>query len=104
MAIPNYQVNYVDPNTRTSNLGGFFKTCGIATLNQLTPQTFKWVCAGAGGGDVVVRGLDGNPIYLPSVPAGQIRPALGNMIMTSATIDGVNVSTTASQVVWYGGE
>lgn len=104
MALPNYQVNYVDPNSRTSNLGGFIKTCGIATLDQLTPQTFKWISIGTGGGSVIVRGLDGNPIYFPSVPAGALRPVLGNMILTNATINGTAVTTTATQVVWYGGE
>ena len=76
MALPNYQVNYVDPNSRSSSLGGFLKTCGIATLDQMTPQTFKWIAVGTGGGSVIVRGLDGYPIYFPRITRRCIPPII----------------------------
>lgn len=97
-------VNNVDSNSKASMLGGFIKNCGIATLDVDVGQTFKWVGAGSSGGDIIVLGVDGNPIYFPAVPAGAIRPVLGTTILSAATVSGSAVTTTATPVVWYGGE
>jgi hypothetical protein len=100
----------VSPETKASQLGGFVKSGGISTLDAYTLmadgtiQTFKWVGVGTGGGHVVVEGVDGNPIYIPALPAGAWRPVLGRRILTGATINGVAVTTTATLVTVYGGE
>jgi hypothetical protein len=104
MAAPTYPVNPVNPVEKADKLGGFIKSCGIATLDEEVGQAFKWIGVGNTGGDVIVRGLDGNPIYFPDVPAGALRPVLGTSILSAATIDGVAVTTSAAQVVWYGGD
>lgn len=100
----------VSPETKASQLGGFIKNGGIATLDTYitmqdgTIQFFKWIGVGTGGGHVIVEGVDGYPIYFPALPAGAMRPVLGRRILSSATINGSAVTTTATLVTVYGGE
>ena len=110
MALSTTKVLTVSPESKASQMGGFVKNGGIATLDQYTVmddgsiQIFKWIGVGTGGGSVIVEGVDGNPYYIPALPAGAWRPAMGRRILSSATISGNAVTTTASLVTIYGGE
>ena len=109
MAYQTTPVLTVAPESKSRQVGGFFKTSGIVPAANFgrpvrANETFKWVGVGSVGGDVVVRGVDGNAIFLPAIPAGGIRPVIGDMILANAVIDGIPVTTTASVVYWYGGE
>jgi hypothetical protein len=111
MALINTNVLPTASDTRSNDLGGFAKSGGIAaTLDQYvtfadgTQQIFKWIGVGTGGGSVIVEGVDGNPIYIPALPAGAWRPVVGRRILSAKTINGIPVTTTATLVTVYGGE
>lgn len=80
----------------------YIKRCGEITIDEETPEIFFQLVCG-NGGPLVVRGIDGNPIYYPSVAQGQIVPVVGTGVLSNATIDGTPVTTGASDIWWYGG-
>jgi hypothetical protein len=99
------KINNTTPDALSSTIGFIIKKGGLITVG--TSQTasqgfFKLLHVGAGG-DVVVRDLDGNYIPFRGILSGGWLPVLGDMVATSATIDGVLVTTTATEIDWYGG-
>lgn len=81
---------------------------GAVTLDAPTStnERFYQIMVGVTGSLIVQIG-SGNSIktrYYPLVLAGAIYPIAGDMILTSATVDGNAVTTTASNIWWFGGK
>lgn len=92
-----------DASERTNRVGLAFTRTGLITLDADVGEYFKMLKVGTTGGDIVYIGPDGNPNWLPNCVAGSYNPAIGFKVVTSATVNGVSRTTTATPVVWCGG-
>lgn len=90
-----------------STEASIYPACGgPITIDQapLTPGLcFYQLCCGTGG-TLLIQGIDGGYIYYPLVAAGQIVVAVGVKVVSSATWQGQSLSTSASNIWWYGGK
>lgn len=111
MSVPLYLTNSINGYTPSTEMPIYPKRCGALTpvvasslggywneselFFQFTTET---------DGSVIVEGMDGNAIYYPSVVMGETRVTCGRRILTVATIDEVEVTTSVTGNIWvYGG-
>jgi hypothetical protein len=97
-----YTANKVPPTERTNRIGDVCTRGGIITLDQEVPEFFKELHVG-GTGDLIVLGIDGNYIPYKGLLAGAFVKVLGNKVVSAATVDGVAMTTTATNITWHGG-
>lgn len=102
MALPTFEAEAISPQTRTEDIGVVIKSSGIITNDAIVPQYFKLLHIGTGG-DLLVRGVDGNINPFFGLLSGDWVPILGNQVVSAATVDGVACTTTATDVTWHGG-
>lgn len=76
---------------------------GAVVIGTQTAELFIQICVGAAG-SLIVETNDGFVRYYPLLQPGVIYPITGRTILASATIDGNPVTTTASNIWWYGGK
>ena len=79
---------------------------GAITIGTPTPERFFQIMVGVTGSLIVQIGTGTNATvrYYPLVLAGAIYPIAGDLILSTATVDGNAVTTTASNIWWYGGK
>jgi len=75
---------------------------GFITVGTETPEIFCQLMVG-NTGSVIVETADGEQRYYPQLNAGVIYPIAGVKIIASATIDAQAVTTSATNIWWYGG-
>lgn len=102
MALPTFEAEAISPQTRTEDIGVVIKSGGIITNDAILTQYFKLLHIGTGG-NLLVRGIDGNIIPFFGLLSGDWVPVLGNQVVSAATIDGSPYTTTATDVTWHGG-
>lgn len=100
----NFKTYSVSGSTPSTDYSIYPTRGGAITIDGApTPEVFYQLRCGTGG-NLIVLGKDGNPIYYPSVFAGETLVTCGLGVLSAATIDGVAVTTTASDIWWYGGK
>jgi hypothetical protein len=97
-----YEAAKLPPQERTNRIGAPITRGGIITADVQVQEFFKLLHIGLAG-DLVVLGKDGNYIPFYGLLNGDWVPVVGNMVAGSATIGGVLVTTTASNITWHGG-
>lgn len=97
-----YQADKVVPQERTNRIGVVITRGGIITNDVQVSEFFKLLHIGTAG-DVIVKGKDGSNIPFLNCLNGDWIPVMGNMVVSAATIDGVPVTTTATDITWHGG-
>lgn len=93
--------NKLSPQERTNRIGAAITRGGIITEDVET-EYFKWLHIGIGG-DLIVLGIDGNYIPFYGLLNGDWIPVVGNMVVSAATVDGVAMTTSATNITWHGG-
>lgn len=106
----------ITPSARTVEMGVIPTRGGNFTAdpddeNVLLPynavgeqeSVFKYLKVRTTAGDIVVRGLDGNPYLQPKAGIGVIMPGAGSAILLAAEINGIDYTTDAEDIHWYGG-
>lgn len=101
------QINQVSapklpPEERSNRIGIPATRGGIITVDTQLTEYFKLIHVGVGG-NVIVRGKDNSMIPVLGLSDDSWFPAIGNEVVSAATIDGVAVTTTAENITWYGG-
>jgi hypothetical protein len=92
--------------TKLNQVSFSLSRCGIAIVSSQAspdgffPETAKMLRPTVAG-NIVAEGIDGNILYCPNA-SGWV-PFLCKRILTSATIDGEAVTTTATGIYWFGG-
>lgn len=76
---------------------------GFVTPDVETRELFIQLTVGTTG-SVIVQNIAGQNRYYPVVIAGSVLPAAGIKVVSSATIDGQAVTTTATNIWWHGGK
>lgn len=93
--------------TRTRDTGIHFKYGDALRYTTVMPAVcpvFKWIYF-ISGGDLAVVGIDGNIIPLKGILPNTWVPCMGTAILASGvTPSGMTVTTTATDLSWYGGE
>ena len=92
----------IDPNNRTAAVGIMATRGGEIILDVAPGEMFKFLHI-ATGGDIIIQGVDGTPIPWYGASSDSLIPMAGFMVLTSAVINGVTKSTTATGITWYGG-
>lgn len=78
--------------------------CGFITLDAYTGEIFYQLRV-TEAGSIVWEGKDGVAQYIPYAIVGAVIPVGGGRrVLTSATIDGQAVTTSATGIWWYGGQ
>jgi hypothetical protein len=79
------------------------KEGGIITVDTPLNVYFKLLHV-VTGGDVLVRGMDNRIIPYRGILSGGWIPVIGYEVVSAATVDGVSLTTTATDIDWYGGQ
>jgi len=87
---------------RTNRIGMAITRGGIITNDVQVSEFFKLLHIGVAG-DVIVLGKDGNHIPFRGCLNGDWIFVVGNMCVASATVDGVPLTTSATNITWHGG-
>ncbi len=84
--------------------GGIINTASTNNLDvSLENQYFKLLHVGSGG-DLVYMTPENVPDCYIGLRDGSLVPAVGSSVLTSAVIDGEEISTTCDDITWHGGE
>lgn len=97
-----YTADKLPPQERTNRIGIVCTRGGIITADTQVTEFFKYLHIGTGG-DLIVLGRDGNYIPYFGMNNGSTVAVEGNMVVSSATVDGVSMTTTCSDITWHGG-
>lgn len=97
-----YAANKLPPEERTNRIGVAITRGGIITPDVQVQEFFKLLHIGSAG-NLVVLGKDGSYIPFYNLLDGDWVPVMGNMVVSSAVIDGVTVTTGATNITWHGG-
>lgn len=100
--LPAISVQHISGNTPAWQIGLCAKEGGIIVKDTPLNFYFKSLFVGDAG-DVLVRGVDGNIIPYRGVLSGATLYVLGNEVVGTATVDGVALTTTATNITWQGG-
>jgi hypothetical protein len=76
---------------------------GVCTLDTYFGETAFGLYVGVSG-DVVLENIDETLAFLPALIAGQEHGYKFNRVVTSGVVSGVTRTTTATTIVWVGGE
>jgi hypothetical protein len=93
--------NPLNSQTKPKEISLVITKGGIIALDHEPRERFKWLHVG-GGGNLVVEGLDGNPIPFYGILGGSWIPVAGKKVLTSGTVDTVTITTTATNITWHG--
>jgi hypothetical protein len=94
------------PNTPTAEIGVVDTRSGILTLDTPLQEYFKKlhvVNAGTNGVLLVKDTKTGGIVHYRGLSNGDYVWVVGNAIVSSATIDGVALTSDVASVDWYGG-
>jgi hypothetical protein len=83
------------------NTQGF--ACGLsgyAALDTAFPAASSYIYVSGSSGDIVYQNTAGNPQIWPGAQQYGIYPIAATQILTSAVIDGVTKTTTATDMVY----
>lgn len=97
-----YAAEKLPPQERTNRIGIPITRGGIITEDSQLTEFFKLLHIGVGG-DLIVLGKDGSYIPFYGLLNGDWVPVIGNMVVSAATVDGVSMTTSASDITWHGG-
>lgn len=97
-----YQADKLPPQERTNRIGMPITRGGIITADVQLTEFFKLLHIGQAG-DLIVLGKDGRYIPFFGLLDGDWVPVVGNMVVSAATVDGVPMTTTATDITWHGG-
>ncbi len=100
--INQYGADKLPPQERTNRIGIVCTRGGIITEDVQVQEFFKYLHVGVGG-DLIVLGKDNNYIPYFGVNNGATIAVEGNMVVSAATVDGVAMTTTCSDITWHGG-
>lgn len=113
MTLPAQTVYGVTGDKPAADIGIFAKRGGIilSTANEIDNLDedigdgvyFKLLHVGSGG-NLVYRTPDNQVDVFLDLNDGQIIPAVGSAVLSSAVIQGVTISTTCDDITWHGGE
>lgn len=98
----------IDPNNRTAAVGVMATRGGEIVLDEYiafgdsTTEIFKFLHV-ATAGDVIIEGIDGIAMPWYGATNDSMIPIAGFRVLTSAIINGVEKTTTATGITWYGG-
>lgn len=108
MSLEKYQVRELDP-FKTSNEIGIVPKSGLIVFNgsidlrgQEIPRFFL-IRVGIGG-DLFIRGIDGEMIPYLGVLNGQWIIGEGNIVYNTVVVDSVTYTTTCNNICAYGGQ
>lgn len=76
---------------------------GMCTIDQYFGETACGLYVSVAG-NVVLENIDGTTAYLPALLAGTEHNYKFNRVLTSGVVNGNAVTTTATGIVWVGGE
>lgn len=97
-----YTADKLPPQERTNRIGMPITRGGIITEDVQISEFFKLLHIGTAG-DLIVLGKDGSYIPFFGLLNGDWVPVVGNMVVSAATVDGVAMTTSASEITWHGG-
>ncbi len=98
-----YQTHAINRNSNSTSYPIYPTEGGAIVPDVDAPQLFIQLMVGASG-SVIVQNKAGVNRYYPLMLAGSLYPAVGMRVVSSAVIDGNPVSTTATNIWWFGGE
>jgi hypothetical protein len=97
-----YEADKLPPQERTNRIGIVDTRGGIITVDVQVSEFFKKLHVGVGG-DIIILGKNGNYIPYLGLNNGATIAVEGNMVVSTATIDGVVVTTSCDDITWHGG-
>lgn len=103
MPLPVFNTQKLDPHAQSREIGVFGSRGGYLIPDQDLDEAFMYVHVGVGG-DLVMKGLDDQPIPFFKVTSGSSLGGLFKGVFSSATVPGYGfMETNASQLTWHGG-
>jgi hypothetical protein len=103
MATQTFETYAISGNSYSTEMPIYPTRGGKITVDADPGELFFQLRCGTGG-NLIVEGKAGNPIYYPSVFAGETLVTCGRRVLSAATVDGEAVTTTADDIYWYGGK
>ena len=97
-----YTTDKLPRQERANRIGAPITRGGIITEDVQVQEFFKLLHIG-GAGDLIVLGKDGSYIPFFGLLDGDWVPVVGNMVVAAATVDGVPMTTSATNITWHGG-
>ena len=96
------QTTKFDPKTPSNEIGAPATRGGLITIDQPLAEYFKLLHV-QNGGNVLILGMDNQVIPYLGISSDSWIWAAGYAVVSSATVDGSALTTTASNIQWYGG-
>lgn len=108
MSLEKYLVRELDPNKDSHEIGIVPKTGkivfnGSIDLRGIVLPRFFLIRVGTGG-DLFIRGIDGQMIPYLGVLDGQYVIGEGNIVYSTIVVDSVLYTTTCTNICVYGGQ
>jgi len=108
MSLEKYQVREVDPNKVSNEIGivpktGLIVYNSIIDLRGIAIPRFFLIRVGIGG-DLFIRGIDGEMIPYLGVLDGQYIIGEGNIIYNTIVVGSTTYTTTCNDICAYGGQ
>lgn len=97
-----FKTHPISKEMNSTNYTIYPEHCYKITLDQYTREMFVQLMVTTAG-SLVVESKSGAIKYYPVVNPGFLIPASGVRVLTSATLDGDVVNTTATGIYGYGG-
>lgn len=80
--------------------GFAFGYSDLATIDTNFPKPSCYIYVSGDAGDIVFENSNGDPQYFPNAQANNLYPIGARRILTSATVNGVLRTTTATDLVY----
>lgn len=108
MALEEYEVRKLDPLKVSNEIGiipksGMIVFNGAINLKGIVIPNFFMLRVG-GGGDLFIRGVDGEMIPYIDVLDGQYILGEGNIVYDNVIVDMINYTTTCTNICAYSGQ
>lgn len=108
MSLEEYQVRELDPLKVSNEIGivpksGLIVHNGLIDLRGIVIPRFFLIRVGVGG-DLFIRGIDGEMIPYLGVLDGQYIIGEGNIVYNTVVVDAVTYTTTCVNICVYGGQ
>lgn len=91
-----------NPKTPTKDIGAVATRGGLITIDTPLAEYFKLLHIQTGG-NVLILGMDNQVIPYLGISSDSWIWAVGYAVVSAATVDGQALTTTASNIQWYGG-